>query len=230
MAKVTLLEETTKNPIQLMGKRAGICWGSDITSPDKNYRRGLDCLMAGHGRVMEYVNVEMVLEGYSARVIREWYTHLGGMPTRLQESTRYVSYENFSYVMPDAIANNQEARARYESMMSKISNTCKFLEEQCKIPREDAAMLLPLGMSTKIVDKRNLRSLVDMSRQRMCERAYHEYRALFSDICQALSAVSDEWAYVVKNYFKPKCEELGYCPEKKSCGKMPKKQGKLHLD
>ena len=86
-------------------------------------------------------------------------------------------------------------------------------------------MLLPLGMSTKIVDKRNLRSLVDMSRQRMCERAYHEYRALFSDICQALSAVSDEWAYVVKNYFKPKCEELGYCPEKKSCGKMPKKQG-----
>lgn len=179
MAKVTLLEETTKNPIQLMGKRAGICWGSDITSPDKNYRRGLDCLMAGHGRVMEYVNVEMVLEGYSARVIREWYTHLGGMPTRLQESTRYVSYENFSYVMPDAIANNQEARARYESMMSKISNTCKFLEEQCQIPREDAAMLLPLGMSTKIVDKRNLRSLVDMSRQRMCERVYHEYRALF---------------------------------------------------
>ena len=216
MAKVTLLEETTKNPIRLMGQRAGICWGADITSPDKNYRRGLDCLSSGHGRVMEYVNVEMVLEGYSARVIREWYTHLGGLPTRLQESTRYVNYENFSYVVPEKIANNQEACARYESIMHEISDTCKYLEEHCQIPREDAAMLLPLGMSTKIVDKRNLRSLVDMSRQRMCNRAYHEYRALFSDICKALVSVSDEWAYLVKHYFKPKCEVLGYCPEKKS--------------
>ena len=184
----------------------------------------MDCLSSGHGRVMEYVNVEMVLEGYSARVIREWYTHLGGSPTRLQASTRYINYENFSYVVPDTIAENQEACARYKAMMQEISDTCKYLEERCQIPREDAAMLLPLGMSTKIVDKRNLRSLVDMSRQRMCNRAYHEYRALFSDICQALSALSDEWAYLVTNYFKPKCEILGYCPEKKSCGKMPPKQ------
>lgn len=224
MGKVTLLEETTKNPIQLMGKRAGVCWGADIANPDKNYRRGMDCLSSGHGRVMEYVNVEMVLEGYSARVIREWYTHLGGSPTRLQASTRYINYENFSYVVPDTIAENQEACARYKAMMQEISDTCKYLEERCQIPREDAAMLLPLGMSTKIVDKRNLRSLVDMSRQRMCNRAYHEYRALFSDICQALSALSDEWAYLVTNYFKPKCEILGYCPEKKSCGKTPPKQ------
>lgn len=224
MGKVTLLEETTKNPIQLMGKRAGVCWGADIANPDKNYRRGMDCLSSGHGRVMEYVNVEMVLEGYSARVIREWYTHLGGSPTRLQASTRYINYEEFSYVVPDTIAEKQEACARYKAMMQEISDTCKYLEERCQIPREDAAMLLPLGMSTKIVDKRNLRSLVDMSRQRMCNRAYHEYRVLFSDICQALSALSDEWAYLVTNYFKPKCEILGYCPEKKSCGKMPPKQ------
>lgn len=224
MGKVILLEETTKNPIQLMGRRAGVCWGADISNPDKNYKRGLDCLSSGHGRVMEYVNVEMVLEGYSARVIREWYTHLGGSPTRLQASTRYIHYENFSYVVPETIEENQEACARYKAMMQEISDTCKYLEEQCQIPREDAAMLLPLGMSTKIVDKRNLRSLADMSRQRMCSRAYHEYRALFSDICQELAALSDEWAYLVTNYFKPKCEILGYCPEKKSCGKMPPKR------
>ena len=76
MGKITILEETTKNPITLMGKRAGVCWGADITDDAKNYKRGLDCLVSGHGRVMEYVNVEMVLDGYSARVIREWYTHL----------------------------------------------------------------------------------------------------------------------------------------------------------
>ena len=223
MGKITILEETTRNPISLMGQRAGVCWGADITDKEKNFKRGLDCLTSGHGRVMEYVNVEMVLDGYSARVIREWYTHLGGAPTRLQASTRYINYDKFKYVVPPKIAANTEASARYRAMMENISDTCKYLESECGIPREDAAMLLPLGMSTKIVDKRNLRNLVDMSGQRMCTRAYWEYRQLFNDIAKALSELSDEWKYIVDNYFKPKCEKYGYCTEKKSCGRMPKK-------
>lgn len=224
MGQVTILEETTKNPISLMGSRAGICWGSDISDKGKNYKRGLECLEAGHGRVLEYVNAEMVLDGYSARAIREWYTHIGGSPTRLQASTRYVDYSHFGYVIPPAILGNKEACARFEEMMHKIGETCRYLEESCGIAREDAAMLLPLGMSTKIVDKRNLRSLIDMSRQRMCSRAYHEFRGLFQDICTGLSGVSEEWAYIVSHYFMPKCEALGYCPEKRSCGRKPKRQ------
>ena len=42
MGQVIILGETTKNPITLMGSRAGICWGSDITDHEKNYKRGLD--------------------------------------------------------------------------------------------------------------------------------------------------------------------------------------------
>lgn len=224
MGQVLILEETTKYPITLMGSRAGICWGSDISDQEKNYKRGLHCLSSGHGRVMEYVNVEMVLDGYSARAIREWYTHIGGSPTRLQASTRYVDYQNFTYVIPPAVKNNEDARVRYEALMHEISETCAYLEQTCGIAREDAAMLLPLGMTTKIVDKRNLRNLVDMSRQRMCDRAYHEYRALFQDICIALTEISDEWGYLTERYFMPKCEALGYCPEARSCGRMPKKQ------
>ena len=223
MGQIIILEETTKYPITLMGSRAGICWGSDITDKEKNYKRGLDCLASGHGRVMEYVNVEMVLDGYSARVIREWYTHLGGSPTRLQASTRYVDYNNFAYVIPPAVAQNEEACARYEGMMHEISETCRYLEQTCGIRREDAAMLLPLGMATKIVDKRNLRNLADMSRQRMCSRAYHEYQDMFRDICAALADWSKEWAYLVEHFFLPKCEVLGYCPETRSCGRMPQK-------
>lgn len=223
MGKITILEETTRNPISLMGQRAGVCWGADITDKEKNYKRGLDCLTSGHGRVMEYVNVEMVIDGYSARVIREWYTHLGGAPTRLQASTRYINYDRFEYVVPPKIAANPEAAAKYCAMMQNISDTCRYLESECSIPREDAAMLLPLGMSTKIVDKRNLRNLVDMSGQRMCTRAYWEYRRLFDDIAGALSELSGEWKYIVDNCFKPKCEKYGYCTEKKSCGRMPKK-------
>ncbi len=224
MGTIVILEETTKKPLTLMGRRAGVCWGADITDDEKNYKRGLDCLISGHGRVMEYVNVEMIIDGYSARVIREWYTHLGGSPTRLQASTRYINYSKFSYVTPPKIADNKEALQRYDEMMKNICETCSYLEEVCEIPREDAALLLPLGMTTKIVDKRNLRNLMDMSHQRLCSRAYWEYREMFSDICKALSELSDEWEYLVKNWFLPKCEISGFCTEKKSCGRRPKKK------
>lgn len=224
MGTVRILESTTKNPISLMGERAGVCWGSDIADPKKNFKRGLGCVTEGHGRVMEYVNVEMVLDGYSARVIREWYTHIGGAPTRLQASTRYIRYDDFEYVTPHTVERNEEAKALYEGMMRKIAETCGYLENVLGIPREDAAMLLPLGMGTKIVDKRNLRNLVDMSRQRMCTRAFWEYRELFRDISRALAAYSEEWAYVVEHFFAPKCEITGFCPEKKSCGRRPKKE------
>lgn len=224
MGKVTILPETTKNPISLIGRRAGICWGADITDEQKNYKRGLECLSNNHGRTLEFVNVEAVLDGWSARVIREWYTHIGGSPTRLQASTRYINYSNgFDYVIPSKIQNNAMALDKYTETMAIIRENAAILENDFGIPREDVANLFPLGMNTKMVDKRNLRNLIDMSHQRMCTRAYWEYRKLFRTYVDELRKIDDEWAYIVDNYFMPKCEALGYCPEKYSCGRKPKK-------
>lgn len=63
------------------------------------------------GKSNDIVNVEMILDGYSARVIREWYTHIAGGPTRLQSSTRYISYNDFDYVVPKTIRKNEAASA-----------------------------------------------------------------------------------------------------------------------
>lgn len=223
MGKVTILPETTKDPISLMGRRAGICWGADITDSVKNYKRGLDCLESGHGRVMEFVNIETYIEGYSARVIREWYTHIGGSPTRLQSSTRYINYEDFDYVIPNSIQSDGKNVEKYKLTMELIKNIIHSLEDK-GLPREDIANLLPLGMTTNIVDKRNVRNVMDMSRQRMCNRAYWEYRKLFRDYINALSEYSDEWKTIIEMTIMPKCEALGYCPEKRGCGKYPKKE------
>lgn len=225
MGTVTILDTTTKNPISLIGERAGVCWGADISDPAKNYKRGWDCIESGHGRVLEYVNVEMILGGYSARVMREWYTHIGGAPTRLQASTRYINYGDFAYVTPESIQGNEVALQTYQDCMRHIGYCVMMMEKECGIPREDAAMLLPLGMTTRVVDKRNLRNLIDMSRQRMCNRAYWEFREMFSDIKDALCLYSDEWARVIAKTFEPKCAALGYCPEKHGCGKYPHREG-----
>ena len=219
MGTVTILKETTKNPLTLIGERAGVCWGADTGSPEKNRKRGVDCIESGHGRTLEFVSVEMVLDGYSARVIREWYTHIGGAPTRLQASTRYIDYGQFEYVTPPSIEQDENALARYREAMGAISWA---LRNMPGIPREDAGMLLPLGMTTRSVDKRNLRNLIDMSRQRMCNRAFWEFRELFGDICDALANYSEEWAWIVNSCFHEKCVELGYCPEKHGCGKYQK--------
>lgn len=221
MGKITILPETTIDPISLMGRRAGICLGKDITDSEKNYKRGLDCIKSNHGRVFEFVNIEAIIEDYSARVIREWYTHIGGSPTRLQSSTRYVNYDNFDYIIPKTV-QTEEQKTWYNNAIDTISQTLKNLEES-GVKREDAAMLLPLGMTTKIVDKRNVRSVISMAKQRMCSRAYWEYRELFNEYIKQLKLYSEEWATLIPMVMKPKCDVLGYCPEKYSCGRKPRK-------
>lgn len=226
MGTITILPETTKNPITLMGMRAGTCWNANITDNEKNYKRGLDCIKSGHGRVMEFVNVEMIIDGYSAKVLREYYTHIGGSPSRLQASTRYIDYSKgngFDYVTPQSISKDEDVAATWHSVMRYVNTNIQHLINN-GVPIEDATMLLPLAYSSKMVDKRNLRNLVDMSRVRMCNRAYHEYRQMFTDICNALREYSDEWKWIVDNLFYAKCDEVGYCTENKSCGRKPKKE------
>jgi thymidylate synthase (FAD) len=180
--------------------------------------------MSGHGRVEEYPQIYLQLDGYSARVIREFYTHIGGAPTRLQESTRYVDCSSFGFVIPPSILENGKANYIYQETMRNISEAIKALED-LGIKREDSAMLLPLGMETKVIVRTNLRNLIDMSHQRLCTRAYWEFRQLMKDIINALAKYSEEWEILIDyDLFVPKCQVYGYCPEKNSCGRRPKKE------
>ena len=226
MVSVTVLSETTKFPLEVIGERCGICWNASINDSDKNIKRAKNCIISGHYRVLEFVNIELLIKGCSARVIREWYTHIGSLPTRLQESTRYVNCENFKFVIPTNVKNNPFLLKEYQSLMSNISNKYKLFIEK-GIDKEDAALILPLGMETKIVDKRNLRNLIEMFHQRSCSRAYWEYRDIMKEIKSKLSEISDEWKWIADNYFIPKCEVAGYCTENKCCGRKPKKEDKL---
>ena len=226
MSTVIIQHHTTKNPITMIGEQAGICYGADTTDRAKNYKRGLECLENQHGRTFEFPDVYMILDGYSGRLMREWYTHIGGAPTRLQASTRYINYQKgFKYFTPPSIKANEEAWEVYDDIMAYISEGLRKLES-LGIPKEDSANALPLGMETKVTCKHNARNLIDMSHQRMCSRAYHEYRKLFKDLCEALREYSGEWKIFVDNYFEAKCDFLGYCPEKFSCGKKPKRISK----
>lgn len=216
MGKVIIQDMTTKNPISLIGYESGVCYDSDVTDNEKNYKRGLENINSGHGRTFEFPQVYMILDGYSARLGREFYTHIAGGPTRLQASTRYIDYDHFEFITPPSIKDNAYTNWRYEKCMQEIIGCYEQLEH-LGIPKEDIANILPLGMETRIICRTNMRNLIDMSHQRLCNRAYWEFRDLMRDIMKALSEYSEEWDYIVKNYMVPKCVYLGSCPETHSC-------------
>lgn len=222
MGNVIIEKDTTINPITQIGYYAGVCWGADTSNNEQNYKRGWKCLKDNHGRTFEFPQVYMTLDGYSARVIREFYTHIGGAPTRLQASTRYIDYENLEYITP-YFSNDIEKQDVYEDAMNQIKISYRELE-RLGMPREDIANILPLGMKTKVVVRTNLRNLIDMSHQRLCMRAYWEYRGLMRNIMEALCEVSPEWRMVINEYFIPKCEvnNMCRCTEEKGCGKYGK--------
>ena len=223
MGQVIILPETPKNPLSLIGERAGICWNADVSDDEKNIKRGIGCIEAGHGRTMEFVDVHMIIDGFSARVMREYYRHVGGLTPYLQASTRYIDYKDFDVIRPASIERNKEALVEFNMTVKNLRKSLEALKT-LGVPNEDVANLLPLGMATKCIEKRNLRNLVDMSHVRKCTRAYHEYRLeLFPAIENALKDYSDQWAWIIDNLFKPKCEVFGYCDEKNSCGRMPRK-------
>lgn len=207
----------TKNPLTLMGQCAASCWNSK-PSP----QIGIDCIEANHGRVLEYVDIVAEISGYSARVMREIYTHIVGT-SRLQASTRYIEYGDFNFIIPGSIYKEPLALKEYLTCMQKIKETYLVLQ-QYDIPKEDIANILPLGMESKMVLKINARSILHMAEIRLCNRAYWEYRKFMRELLETLANLDEEWATVVK-YAKPKCEVHGYCNEKISCGKFPRKGG-----
>ena len=202
----------TKNPLSLMGECASYCWDSIPSS-----QIGIDCIESNHGRVLEYADVTLQISGYSARVIREIYTHISGT-SRLQASTRYIKYGKFDYIIPDSIDKNILAYETYTDVMFIIQKAYKKLED-LGIPKEDIANILPLGMESKMVLKINARAILHMVEVRECTRAYWEFRKFIKELKSVVGDLDSEWLKII-SYAKVKCELLGYCNEKNSCGRV----------
>lgn len=206
-----------------------MCWGAPLDDKEKNIKRAISCIKAGHGRVMEYVDVELVISDVSARCLRELYTHIGGSPTRLQASTRYISEQSgFDYYTPPKIENNMDCKQMFTEGMGTIQKVYNGLLEE-GMTKEDAANVLPLGMMSKMVWKVNLRTLINFCQQRSCTRALKEIRDLTKEIVSLLGSKNEEWNWIAENLLVPKCEQYKYindsfcfCTEQQCCGKHPK--------
>lgn len=210
----------TDKPLSFMGEVAGECYGQDNPKRFKNISKR--CLEEEHGRVSEFADVTIKISGYSAKVIRELYTHIIGT-SRLSSSTRYIDYsKSFNYITPKTI-NNDIKKSLWDNTMKDIKNSIITLKE-LGVPTEDATNLLPLAYEQSMILKINIRALIHMFHVRACTCAYWEYRNLMNELKEVLSNLDEEWKFISDNYFVPKCIARGYCLEKtRHCGIRPLK-------
>jgi len=165
----------------------------------------------GHHSVVEHAVFTFSAEGVSRALTHQLVRHR--IASFSQQSQRYVSLKEPTYVVPETIKADPDSLELYEKMMNDIWKTYRELSK--RIPAEDARYVLPNGCTTNITITMNARELLHFFSLRCCERAQWEIREMADrmlEICKQISPV------IFRNAGPP-CIR-GPCPEGKlSCGR-----------
>jgi thymidylate synthase (FAD) len=168
-------------------------------------------LEIGHLSPVEHVSFTFSIEGsraFSHQLVRH------RIASYSQKSQRYVSEADFVYVLPPSVAQNEEAREAFTSVMAEIR--AAYSKLAALVPKEDARYVLPNACATNIICTFNGRSLLNFFRLRCCRRAQWEIR-------EAADLMLEEVRKVAPALFAkagPTCVSEGICWEgAMSCGR-----------
>lgn len=243
MLKVELLRFTPEGE-KLVASAAKLCYSpvgiGEIEEglDDEKVHKFLGLLMdLGHESPIEHVSFTFGVEGVSRTLTHQLVRHR--IASFSQQSQRYVRLSQFEYIIPPAIANNNEAKAIFIKAMEEdqknydkvsdllfkdhynryIGEGLKEKDAKMKAEKEaieDARYIFPNACETKIVFTMNARSLLNFFNLRCCNRAQWEIREL---AIQMLKEVKKVYPILFKNS-GPNCIN-GPCPEGiMTCGKI----------
>jgi len=184
---------------------------------DKKVKNLLNHLIeSGHLSVLEHASFTFAIEGVSRALTHQLVRHR--IASYSQQSQRYVNEKEMAFVVPPTVKENKKTEKKFlEFMENSRELYAKLIEEG--IPKEDARFILPNATETRIIVTMNARSLYNFFERRLCTRAQWEIRNLANEMLKQLQKVSP----VLFDKTGPICESLGYCPEKKTCGRYPLK-------
>ena len=210
----------TKNPLTTIGERASVCYNTKLKDENHARRIGKSVLKDGHGRNLEFPKIDFViLDGCSARMERELYTHIGGSPTRVQSSTRYITYSDYNYYIPEGLT--EEQKEVYINSMENIRDNYKKMKDM-GVENDITGYMLPLALNSKMVWSGNARTLENLFNQRLCKRALKEFQDFAKELKKLISELDEEWKWIADNLYVPKCvKQFGICLEKRGCGLFP---------
>ncbi len=233
--RVTLITHTP-DPDKVVAAAAKLCYSeSDVATltenltPDKIEHFVATLASYGHESPLEHVSFTFGIEGISRSCTHQLVRHR--IASYSQKSQRYVKENNFAYITPPSVAADEEALACFNDAMQKANEAyltlCRILEEReaaaltkqgadlqtarnsaRKKAREDARFVLPNACETKIVVTMNARTLLHFFRQRCCNRAQWEIRAVAREMLRLCREVSPSLFAKAG----PSCV-FGACPE-----------------
>ncbi len=240
--KVSLIAHTNL-PEKLVAASAKLCYSAATIDTvmegltEEKTANFVDMLAdIGHESPIEHASFTFGIEGVSRALLAQITRHR--MASYSVQSQRYVTANQFEYILPPEIASIPEAaeeyrkameedQAHYDSLTAILkekhlkTNIASGMEEKAaaraaeKQAIEDARFVLPNACTTKIMMTMNARSLHNFFRHRCCNRAQWEIR----DLAEQMYRLCVEVAPHLFKHAGPPCA-YGACPEgKMSCGK-----------
>jgi len=233
--KVKLIEHTP-NPERVIASAAKLCYSAvGVDEILENLEGGatekfLDMLMSyGHESPIEHVSFTFAAEGVSRSLTHQLVRHR--IASYSQQSQRYVKLEQFEYVIPPEIENDEKAKEIFIKAMEQSQDAynelvnilkSKYISQGLNAPNaekkaiEDARYVFPNACETKIILTMNARSLMNFFKHRCCNRAQWEISQMADEMLRQVKEV----APVLFKYSGPGCLKGG-CPEgKMTCGKI----------
>ncbi|MCM1227375.1 MAG: FAD-dependent thymidylate synthase [Clostridium sp.] len=206
---VTLIEYTPQ-PEKIVAAAAKLCYSDSgcanimeglTEDKTKSFVKMLSEM--GHESPVEHVSFTFGIEGVSRTLLAQITRHRHASFS--VQSQRYVRKNNFVYITPPAVSDDDEINELYvRSMQASYNAYCdisdrlseKYLSEFTaqgmsekearsraeKKAIEDARFVLPNACETKMVLTMNARSLINFFRLRCCNRAQWEIRALAEEM------------------------------------------------
>ncbi|MCL1944627.1 MAG: FAD-dependent thymidylate synthase [Firmicutes bacterium] len=215
----------TPNPEETVAFAAKLCYSSLDTDnliqkiESRDNAKFIKALFEmGHLSPFEHASFVFSIEGVSRSLLAQISRHrIASFSVRSQ---RYVSEDEFGFVMPPSIASlGDDAIAEYKSQMDTMMGWYQQWQQKLggksEHANEDARFVLPNACETKMIMTMNARELLHFFEVRGCERAQWEIRDI------AWQMMSQTLAVAPNIFAKsgPGCT-FGHCTEGKfNCGK-----------
>ncbi|MDO6353801.1 FAD-dependent thymidylate synthase [Caloramator sp. CAR-1] len=204
----------------------------------ENIEKFLNMLLdLGHESPVEHVSFTFAIEGVSRSLTHQLVRHR--IASYSQQSQRYVKLDQFEYIVPPSIEEDERAKElfikameedqrvynelvdilskkHYEKLISEGKNEKEAKRLSEKMAIEDARYVFPNACETKLVVTMNARSLLNFFRHRCCNRAQWEIHNLADEMLKKVKEV----APTIFKFAGPSCV-YDKCHEgSMSCGKM----------
>ena len=166
---------STPNPEMTIAECARTCYDSKAKDVEGARKMIKSLIKAGHTAMIEHASITFKISGISRVVTHELVRHR--IASYAMRSQRYVNESVPTFVVPNEIASNNEARILFEQAMQNAWFAYKKLQEY-GLKNEIARYVLPNAAESVICTTINFRALRNFFKLRLSKRAQPEIREL----------------------------------------------------